>query len=276
MMQRVWIMTVYFTKSLFFSLTGLIVLILSLIYWVVLFPPGQGTPDPENYIILVGALGVAATFLTALALTARAARLENFPMLVRLPSRIEYLTAILLSSLLLGLAMQALVAGLALIRGPELTTARWLAIPPLWLSVNLLAAVLALHVSDLVTVGWSRVILFGVLAALLILRGVSSSPDSWLVERLYDLASFFGQFNFAWLSDAALGVASGLGSASMGAVSQAAGIVFWPFTAMTDAVLAGGFTPSQALAPAVLMLYGSILFLIAATLFAGKDLEFSE
>ena len=30
MMQRVWILTVYFTKSLFFSLTGLILLILSL------------------------------------------------------------------------------------------------------------------------------------------------------------------------------------------------------------------------------------------------------
>jgi len=276
MMQRVWILTVYFTKNLFFSLTGLIVLILSLIYWVVFFPPGQGTPDAENYIILVGALGVAVTFLTALALTTRAARLENFPMLVRLPSRIEYLAAVLLSSLLLGLAMQLLVAGLALIRGPELTTARLLAIPPLWLSVDVLAAVVALHVSDLVTVGWSRVILFGALAILLILRGVSATPDSWLIERLYDLAGFFGQFNFTWLADAVLGAATALGSASMGAVSQAAGIVFWPFTAMTDAVFAGGFTPSQALAPAVLMLYGSILFLIAATLFAGKDLEFNE
>ena len=42
------------------------------------------------------------------------------------------------------------------------------------------------------------------------------------------------------------------------------------------AVFAGGFTPSQALAPAILLLYGAILFLIAATLFSGKDLEFVE
>ena len=62
----------------------------------------------------------------------------------------------------------------------------------------------------------------------------------------------------------------------MNTVSSVAGVVFWPFDAMTSAVFAGGFTPSQALAPAVLMLYGSILFLIAATLFAGKDLEFVE
>ena len=63
MMQRVWSLTTYFTKSLFFSLTGLILLILTLVYWVIFFPPGQGTPDVENYVILIGAFGAAATFL---------------------------------------------------------------------------------------------------------------------------------------------------------------------------------------------------------------------
>ena len=53
MMQRVWSLTAYFTKSLFFSLTGLMLLILTLVYWVVFFPPGQGTPHVENYVIPV-------------------------------------------------------------------------------------------------------------------------------------------------------------------------------------------------------------------------------
>ena len=75
MMQRVWSLTAYFTKSLFFSLTGLILLILTLVYWVLFFPPGQGTPDVENYIILIGAFGAAALFLAALSLTGRAGRL---------------------------------------------------------------------------------------------------------------------------------------------------------------------------------------------------------
>ena len=121
MMQRVWILTVYFTKSLFFSLTGLILLILSLVYWVIFFPPGQGTPDAENYIILIAAFGAAATFVAALSLSGRASRLENYPLLVRLPSRVEYLVAVLFSSLLLGIGLQLLVAGLALIRGPDLS-----------------------------------------------------------------------------------------------------------------------------------------------------------
>ena len=311
MMQRIWALTVYFTKSVFFSLTGLILLILSLAYWVLFFPPGQGTPDFENYVIIIGALGAATTFLLALSLSARASRLENYPLLVRLPSRVEYLVAVLLGSLILGVGLQLLVAGLALIRGPSLSAGHILMIPPLWLSIDILAAVLATHASDLVTSGWSRVIVFGhvwryrhdqlgwttrstqllesrqlragvllfhfgLLAVLLVLKGMSASPDSWLVSRLYGLSSTLLDFDLVRLSDATAAVADWVSSNTMSALSQAAGIAFWPFKAMSDAVFAGGFSPSQALAPAVLLLYSAILFLIGATLFAGKDLDFLE
>ena len=275
MMQRVWSLTIYFTKSLFFSLTGLILLILTLVYWVLFFPPGQSTPDVENYVILIGAFGAAATFLAALSLSGRAGRLENYPLIVRLPSRIEYLAAVVLSALILGLGLQLLVAGLALIRGPAMA-GHWLMLPPLWLSIDILAAVLAIHASDLVTAGWSRVIVFGLLAVLLILKGMSASPDAWLVERLYDLSGAMIDLNFLALSEALDAIAGWISGPTLGALSQGAAVVFWPFQAMSDAVFAGGFTPSQALAPAVLLLYGSILFLIAATLFAGKDLDFTE
>jgi hypothetical protein len=275
MMQRVWSLTAYFTKSLFFSLTGLILVILTLVYWVIFFPPGQGTPDVENYVILIGAFGAAATFVAALSLSGRAGRLENYPLIVRLPSRIEYLAAVILSALVLGVGLQLLVAGLALIRGPAMA-GHWLMLPPLWLSINILAAVLALHASDLVTAGWSRVIVFGLLAVLLILKGMSSSPDAWLVERLYDLSGALLDFNLMALGNAVDMLSIWISGPTLGALSQGASVIFWPFQAMSDAVFAGGFTPSQALAPAVLLLYGSILFLIAATLFAGKDLDFTE
>lgn len=276
MTQRILILTSYFCKSLFFSLTGLILLILSLVYWAIFFPPGQGTPDIENYIILVGALGAAATFMATLAVSGRATRLENYPMLVRLPSRVEYLVAVLFSSLLLGLFMQLLVAGLALIRGPELTMARVLSAPPLWLSVNLLAAILAVHASDLVTTGWSRVIIFGSLAVALILNSAASSPEFWFSDRLNGVADLFIRFNLLWFADLASNLASWAGGSPLTGLARFAAILFWPFRAMTDAVFVGGFTLSQALAPAVLLLYGAILFLVAATLFAGKDLEFVE
>jgi len=275
MMQRVWSLTAYFTKSLFFSLTGLILLIFTLVYWVIFFPPGQGTPDVENYVVIIGAFGAAATFLAALSLSGRAGRLENYPLIVRLPSRIEYLTAVILSTLILGVGLQLLVAGLALIRGPELA-GHGSMIPPLWLSLDILAAVLAVHASDLVTAGWSRVIVFGLLAVLLILKGVTASPDAWLVERLYDLSGVLLDFNLVALSNGLDTIAIWLSGPTLSALSQGAAVVFWPFQAMSDAVFAGGFSPSQALAPAVLLLYSSIFFLVAATLFAGKDLDFTE
>lgn len=276
MIQRILILTGYFSKSVFFSLTGLILLILSLIYWAIFFPPGQGTPDIENYIILVGALGAAATFLVTLAVAGRASRLENYPLLVRLPSRVEYLVAVILSALVLGFVMQLLVAGLALIRGPELTVGRVLAIPPMWLSVNLLAALLAAHASDLVTAGWSRVILFGSLAVVLILNSAAASPESWFSDRLNDLAELLARVNLMWFSDLAVSASSWANDSPLSGLVRIASIIFWPFRAMADAVFSGQFTPSQALAPAVLLLYGSILFLVAATLFSGKDLEFIE
>lgn len=276
MIRRVLILTGYFAKTTFFSLTGLILLILSLVYWAIFFPPGQGTPDIENYIILIGALGAAATFLVTLAVCSRAARMENYPMLVRLPSRVEYLISVLLSSLLLGLVMQMLVAGLALIRGPELTLAYMLAIPPIWISINILAAILALHATDLVTAGWSRVILFGLLAIALILNSASAGPETWFSDRLNDMAELFSRINLMWFSDLAASAAAWAFDSPLAGVVRIAAILFWPFRAMTDAVFAGGFTPSQALAPAVLLLYASILFLVAATIFSGKDLEFIE
>lgn len=276
MIQRILILIGYFAKSLFFSLTGLILVILSLIYWAVFFPPGQGTPDVENYIILIGAWGAAATFLVTLSVAGRASRLENYPLLVRLPSRVEYLVAVLAGSLLLGFLMQLLVAGLALIRGPELTLGRILTIPPIWLSVNLLASILAIHASDLVTAGWSRVILFGSLAVALILNTAATGSEYWFSDRFNDLAELFGRINLMWFSDLAVSASSWAASAPLGGIASAVSFLFWPFRAMSDAIFAGSFSPSQALAPAVLLLYGAILFLVAATLFAGKDLEFVE
>jgi hypothetical protein len=276
MIQRVLILTGYFAKSLFFSPAGLIILILSLVFWAVFFPPGQTTPDVENYVILIGAFGAAATFLITLAISGRASRLENYPLVVRLPSRVEYLVAVLLSALWLGFILQLLVAGLALLRGPDLSSARLFAIPPIWLSVNILATMLAAHASDLVAAGWSRVVIFGLLALFLILNSAADSPGSWFGERLADLAELLARINLMWFSDLAISASSWANTAPITGAARASALLFWPFRALANAVFAGGFTVSQALAPAVLLLYGAILFLIAATLFAGKDLEFTE
>lgn len=276
MIRRISILAAYFVKNFFFSLPGTIFLILSLVYWVLLFPPGQGTPDVENYIILVGAFGAAATFLVTLTIAARANRLENYPFITRLPSRIEYLAAILFSALFSGLLLQLLVAALALIRGPQLDGYHAILIPPLWLSLNILSAILALHATDLVANGWSRVIVFSLVAFLLILNSLSSSTNLWLSARLNDLATVAARLDLGQASNALLGLAARLEPTPLDRFSNLAGYVLWPFRAMADGVLADGFTTNQALAPAVLLLYATILFLLAASFFAAKDLDFVE
>ena len=276
MIRRILILAGYFSKGVVFSVTGLLLIMFGLVYWAIFFPPGQTTPDIENYIILIGSLGAAATFFSGLVIAGRASRLETYPMLVRLPSRVEYLVAVLLGTIALGLFIQLLVAGLALLRGPDLVVSRLLAIPPIWLSVNVLAAILAMHASDLVTAGWSRVIIFSLLAFALILNSASPDPESWFSERLFGLVDILNRINLVWFADVVSGAAGLAGSSLFALLTQTAAIMFWPFRALSDAVLSGGFSASQALAPAVIVLYSAILFLIAAILFCGKDLDFVE
>lgn len=276
MIRRILILAGYFSKGVVFSVTGLLLILFGLVYWAIFFPPGQTTPDIENYIILIGSLGAAATFFSGLVIAGRASRLETYPMLVRLPSRVEYLVAVLLGTIALGLFIQLLVAGLALLRGPDLVVSRLLAIPPIWLSVNVLAAILAMHASDLVTAGWSRVIIFSLLAFALILNSASPDPESWFSERLFGLVDILNRVNLVWFADVVSGAAGVAGSSLFALLTQTAAIMFWPFRALSDAVLSGGFSASQALAPAVIVLYSAILFLIAAILFCGKDLDFVE
>lgn len=276
MIRRLLVLTGYFLRNIFFSLAGSIYIILALAYWAIFFPPGQGTPHIENYFLIIAAFGAVVTFLATLTVASRAYRAENYPLIVRLPSRAEYITAVFSSALIFAFLLQLLVAVLALIRGPQMSLGKMLEIPPLWISINLLAAMLALHASDMVASGWSRVVIYGVLAILLIGQNMVERLTAGLATLVSNLSSVF--YAQQWVTVAnTFGRLSawfyGVGSETVGKIL---GVVFWPFSAITDAVLAGHFTPTQALAPAVLVLYATILFLIASDLFATKDLEMSE
>ncbi len=276
MTRRFLVLTGFFLRRLLFSVVGAVYVILSLVYWAIFFPPGQGTPDIGNYIVIIGGFGTALTFLATLTIASRAYRAENYPLIVRLPSRVEFITAVFSSALIFAFLLQTLVAVLALIRGPEASLGQMLEIPPIWISMNILAAMLALHASDLVASGWSRVLIFGILAILLIGRSLAERLSAGMAALVSSISSFF--YAQQWLSIANIfGQASSwLHGSGREALEKILGVVFWPFRAIADAIFAGFFTPTQALAPAVLVLYATILFLIAADLFATKDLEMTE
>lgn len=273
MIQRISALTRYLSQSLLFSLSGLFYLLLTLAYWYLLFNPQQKTPDIAYYQLVIGVFGAGAAFLVTLSIAARANSAQHYPFLVRLPSRVEFVTAVLGSSLIVTFIFQLLLALLALFNGPSLTIGRLLEIPPLWLAPVILSAVLALHASDFITIGWSRIYVFGVLAVLLFGQGIQNQGLAKMANSLGRLA-----VNQGWigLSNRLADTADKLSQSDQNVISRLFGFVFWPFEALAKAISNGYFSANQALAPAILLLYATVLFLLAADLFANKDLEMSE
>ncbi|MBK8985913.1 MAG: hypothetical protein IPM39_07495 [Chloroflexi bacterium] len=278
MTQRIVALTDYFLRSLMASLPGMLYLLGGLAYWWVAFPPGQRTPEASYYILALAVLGVGLTFLGTLSIASRANQAGHAPWIVRLPSRVEYLTAVLLSALLFATTLQVLVALLALLRGPDLSWGQILLIPPVWLALNVLTAVLALHASDFSATGWSRVYLFGFIAIFLFGQSLDSRSglNTWIILRLNDLSrSLMGAGQLTWATPLN-NLAGWLQQDGVGRLQQFFSLPFWPFRAIADAVVVGSFNTSQALAPAVLLLYATLLIMLAADLFANKDLDLTE
>lgn len=246
---------------------------LTLAFWYVLFNPQQQTPDAAYYQLLIGGFGAGLVFLVTLSMAARANAAQHYPFVVRLKSRVEFVTAVLLASLLVALAYQLLLAGLSLLNGPALTFGHLLEIPPIWLAPMIMTAVLALHATDFISMGWSRIYVFGLLAILLFGQGVQNDT----LARLFTGLSRYA-INQGWveMSNNLESYANSLAQTDGNIISRLFGFVFWPFEALADGITNGYFTANQALAPAILLLYATVLFLLAVDLFANKDLEFTE
>lgn len=277
MSQRILTLTGYLLNSLLFSLSGLLAVLATLAYYMVFFDPADQTPHVDYFILMLGLFGAVATFLLTLTIAGRANRSLNFPLLIRLPSRVEYLTAVLISSLFSAGVLQLLVATLAMARnGPDFSFNRFIEIPPIWVAINILAAVLALHASDLVTAGWSRVQVYGVIAILLFGQEINDDLAGRLSTAFNGLASTLLTRGMTGLATPFSNLGGWLADHGAEGLGQLFGFVFWPFRAIADATIAGFFDRAQALAPAILLLYATILFMLAADLFATKDLFLTE
>lgn len=276
MRQRILTIARYLIKDLANSLTGAIYAIVAVVYWFIFFPPQQGTPEIDNYILIVGIFGIAITFLVTLSMTTRANQAIHYPFVARLASRVEYLTAVLLASFLFAFGLQLLVAILALIRGPDLTIWHVIELPPIWLAPNILAAVLAMHASDFVTSGWSRVYVYGILGIFLFATTNGNTVSGWLSNASNSLSNLFFRQDWVFLGSQFSNFSDWLTRDDAGNLGDLLGFLFWPFQAILEAVSRGSFTATEALAPAILLLYATILFLLASDLFATKDLDLVE
>ena len=277
MSLRIFALSKYLFRSQAWSLSGLLYNLLAFAFYIVFFDPRQQTPDLDYFTLVIGLFGAVLSFLITLSMAARSNRAVHFPFLVRLPSRSEYLTAVLLSALLFATIIQSLLALLAIVaNGPDASIGQLLEIPPLWIAVDVLFASLALHATDLVAAGWSRVYIFGILGVLLYIQSGIGTLTNWLSELLNGFGSTLLNAGLNPLAEVAFSLGGWLSDTGATILERIAGALFWPIDAIAEAVINGYFTPFQALAPALLLLYATILFMLAADFFTTKDLFLTE
>lgn len=276
MMSRIWGLTGYLVYRIATSLTAVwAVSAAAVFYWLGF---RTRTPESDYFVLVIGLFGAIATFLLVLVISNRANEEISYPIFVRLESRIEFLIAVLQAGFLLALGLQLLIAAAVLLRNaPELMLGDLLHIPPIWLAANLLLGGLALHATDFVAAGWSRVRLFGFLAILIFLAESYSGVAGWLSERLMALSLQPTQSqNAQQFALAVRRLADWFAQSQDNFLQDAARGLFWPFEAIVAGSLRRSFLPLEALAPAVMVIAATILFLLAADVFANKDLILTD
>ena len=244
-------------------------------YWLTFY---QRAPEPEYFILVIGFFGMLLSFFVTLTVASKANEAKSYPFFMRLQSRIEFLAAVIITALIFALILQLLMAAVVLIRNsPELTLGRVIEIPPIWFSLNILAAVLALQASDFIAYGWSRVWIFGLLALTIVIGDDNGSTLVWIADLLRGGAQPNSANNaISSFSNILVTIADFLTGSFMSSVSDVFSSIFWPFRAILEAVMDGYFTRSQALAPALLLVFASILFLLAADFFSSRDMILNE
>lgn len=273
-MRRILTLTHYLLIRQFRSTMGIIGLLSTIVlWWVFFYPTDNQATGVDPLILIIGIYGFILSFIMTLSMADKTYHSSHLPLFTRLRSRVEFLTAILASVVLFSLLLQLFVVAILFIQPNNfiLTSTKIMIVPPLWISVNIFAVALALHATDLVQSGWSRAWIYGIVTILLFSQSADIRTIRWLSTTLKGWATSANNREWTQLN-AILQQASDWVFESGLDFTEALGIVFWPFQAMTDGILSGELTNAQAIAPTILLLYATILFLLAADFFTHKDL----
>ncbi len=238
-MIRASVLARFLSRDLFLSLSGIVPLAVAVTFGLIAFEYGM---DQAQFFTVAGLGTATICLLTSLLLSARAARAWFYPLLARLPRRDELLAAIVLSSLgittLLSLLITVanLAAGRLTLHWPS---ALWLL--PTWFALWLLAAALALPLAALTSRGGSHLALWVLFAALLV---------------AYDQKGRLGP--------------------ALEPAARLLTISFWPVNTLLARASAGVHDGAYFLALLLTLVYGLLLFVLAAQLFGRKDLLWAE
>lgn len=209
---------------------------LALTFYGIAFQYGA-TP---TYFATVTALAmIVIMVITVLLLSGRLNRAAAYPLVARLERRTELLVALVLAALLVVLLLTLLISMLAVIQNiVTLTAGQWLRLALTWLLLFACAGTFALLLTTLTSRHGSHIVFYALVA---------------LFAAIYDYSTELARANAGW-------------------VVQAWQRVLAPFGAALNPLTAANLL----LADLLVMGYAVVCFLLAAWLFGGKDLLWSD
>jgi len=259
-MRQVWILTSYLLRELLRSLTGGLVVVGGLAFYLIAIHSVTGGVDQDYYALVIGGFFGVVSLLLTLIIADRSYRSASYLLLYRLSSRAIFLAAIVLAAVLVTGVLEIIVAVLSLTRlSVPLTAEMGLDIVPVWISLLALGAALGLHVSELVRRGWSRTVTYGVLAAVLFsLNQRQGGAAAGLADKFNWIPSLIADTErWKWANDLV-------------------DVLIWPIVAAVKVARATPYSLLESLSPALLLLVAMVLFWLAVALFGGKDLILPE
>ena len=259
-MKRLWALVRYLLQDLFRSLTGMLVVVAALVFYLMAMVSVKGGVDRDYFALVIGGFFAILALVLAVVIADRAHQASSYLLILRLPSRTPFLAGVALAAI----AVSGLLAvGVALLSIPRLVTpltaGMVLDIVPVWASWLVLGAALGLHMSELVRRGWSRTLLYALLAFILFVLNQRQSGVpvdladrfDWIPHIMPDPA------RWAW-------------------ATKLVDVILWPISAAIRVARAGGYGVLESLAPGVLLLLAAAVFVLAGALFERKDLILPE
>lgn len=259
-MNRVLVMISYLWRELFRSLTGLLAIVASLVFYLVAILSVTGGVDRDYFALVIGGFFSIFSLVMAILIADRAYHAKSYLVLYRLPSRSVFLAAIGLTAVLVSGLLELAVAAISLPRMvTPLEASMALDILPVWVALLFLGAAIGLHMSELVRRGWSRTLVYGLLAFILFsLNQQQSGVPVGLTDR------------FSWIPHIMPDPANWEWAAK---VTQ---VIIWPISAAVKVARSTPYSAVESLAPALLLLISALIFWLAVGLFGRKDLIFPE
>ncbi len=190
-MSRIVVLSAFLTRNFFRVLLGAVPPILTLgLFQATFFWPG----DTDYFAAIAGLDLALIALVTTLLFISCANRAATYPLVARLPRRVELLIALFIAALFVTSVMGVLLV--ALILGLHKSTAtplQMLVIIPRWLALVAFAIGLGLNLGGLVSRGVSQGLTALVVSVLLVVARLPSSMfgDHWVIRGMHVIVSPF-------------------------------------------------------------------------------------